>query len=143
MKRIIRRYELTDAEWERVRLYFPERQLGDKAHFSSVHSIDNDKASEAHYNNANTLWQSGDLQGAVAEFEALGAYSDAPQLLTQVNTEIANKALEEKDYATALTAYQHLEQTDEIKAKEYELAQACYDPLQPEWDDLVSRLPTV
>lgn len=30
MKRIIRRYELTDAEWERVRPYFPERQLGDK-----------------------------------------------------------------------------------------------------------------
>ena len=30
MKRIIRRYELTDAEWERVRPYFRERQLGDK-----------------------------------------------------------------------------------------------------------------
>ena len=30
MKRIIRRYELTDAEWERVRPYFPERQPGDK-----------------------------------------------------------------------------------------------------------------
>ena len=91
------------------------------------YSDSNDKASEAHYNNANTLWQSGDLQGAVAEFEALDDYSDAPQLLTQVNTEIANKALEEKDYATALTAYQHLEQTEEIKAKEYELAQACYE----------------
>jgi len=91
------------------------------------YSDSNDKANEAHYNTANTLWQSGDLQGAVAEFEALGDYSDAPQLLTQVNTEIANKALVEKDYATALTAYQHLEQTDEIKAKEYELAQACYD----------------
>ena len=30
MKRIIRRYELTDAEWERLKPYFPERQLGDK-----------------------------------------------------------------------------------------------------------------
>ena len=30
MKRIIRRYELTDAEWERLQSYFPERQLGDK-----------------------------------------------------------------------------------------------------------------
>ena len=30
MKRIIRCYELTDAEWERLKPYFPERQLGDK-----------------------------------------------------------------------------------------------------------------
>ena len=30
MKRIIRRYELTDAEWERLQPYFPERQMGDK-----------------------------------------------------------------------------------------------------------------
>ena len=30
MKRIIRRYELTDAEWERMQPYFPERQMGDK-----------------------------------------------------------------------------------------------------------------
>ena len=30
MKRIIQRYELTDAEWERLQPYFPERQMGDK-----------------------------------------------------------------------------------------------------------------
>ena len=30
MKRIIRRYELTDAEWKRLQPYFPERQMGDK-----------------------------------------------------------------------------------------------------------------
>lgn len=30
MKRIIRRYELTDNEWERLQPYFPERQKGDK-----------------------------------------------------------------------------------------------------------------
>jgi transposase len=30
MKRIIRRYELTDAEWARLQPYFPERQMGDK-----------------------------------------------------------------------------------------------------------------
>ena len=30
MKRIIRRYELTDAEWERLQPYFPEQQMGDK-----------------------------------------------------------------------------------------------------------------
>ncbi len=30
MKRIIRRYELTDEEWERLNAYFPGRQLGDK-----------------------------------------------------------------------------------------------------------------
>ena len=28
MKRVIRRYELTDEEWERLRKYFPERQPG-------------------------------------------------------------------------------------------------------------------
>ena len=28
--RVIRRYELTDTEWERLSKYFPERQLGDK-----------------------------------------------------------------------------------------------------------------
>ena len=30
MKWIIRRYELTDNEWERLQPYFPERQKGDK-----------------------------------------------------------------------------------------------------------------
>ena len=30
MKRIIRWYELTDAEWERLQPYLPERQMGDK-----------------------------------------------------------------------------------------------------------------
>ena len=30
MKWIIRRYELTDAEWKRLQPYFPERQMGDK-----------------------------------------------------------------------------------------------------------------
>ena len=30
MTRVIRRYELTDAEWERLQPYFPKRQMGDK-----------------------------------------------------------------------------------------------------------------
>ena len=30
MKTVIRRYELTDAEWERLKPYFPDRQAGDK-----------------------------------------------------------------------------------------------------------------
>jgi transposase len=30
MKALIRRYELTDAEWERLQPYFPDRQAGDK-----------------------------------------------------------------------------------------------------------------
>ena len=30
MKAVIRRYELTDAEWERLKPYFPDRQAGDK-----------------------------------------------------------------------------------------------------------------
>ena len=30
MTRVIRRYEMTDAEWERLQPYFPERQMGDK-----------------------------------------------------------------------------------------------------------------
>ena len=86
-----------------------------------------EKVSETRYNYANAMRESGDLQGAAEEYEMLGEYSDAPQQLVQVNAEIANKAMEAKDYATALTAFQHLEQTDEIKAKEYELAQACYE----------------
>ena len=30
MSQVIRRYELTDSEWERIQVYFPERQQGDK-----------------------------------------------------------------------------------------------------------------
>lgn len=30
MVQVVRRYELTDAEWERLQPYFPERQMGDK-----------------------------------------------------------------------------------------------------------------
>ena len=30
MGTVIRRYELTDAEWERLQPYFPDRQAGDK-----------------------------------------------------------------------------------------------------------------
>ncbi len=30
MTRVIRRNELTDAEWERLQPYFRERQMGDK-----------------------------------------------------------------------------------------------------------------
>lgn len=85
------------------------------------------KANEVRYNNANNLWKSGDLQAAAKEYEMLGEYADAPQLFVQINTEIADKALADKDYAVALVAYRYLEQTDEVKAKEYELAQACYE----------------
>ena len=30
MTKVIRRYELTDSEWERLRAYFRQREMGDK-----------------------------------------------------------------------------------------------------------------
>ena len=30
MQKIIRRYELTDKEWERLKIYFPDRKPGDR-----------------------------------------------------------------------------------------------------------------
>ena len=47
--------------------------------------------------------------------------------MTKVLTEIADNSMANKDYASALSAYQGLEQTAEIKEREYKLAQICYD----------------
>ena len=86
-----------------------------------------DLAVGTRYDYAKSLWEAGDLDAALREMEAVGGYADAPQLAEQINTQIADAAMEQKDYAAALAAYQRLQQTDEIKAKEYELAQRCYD----------------
>ena len=37
METAIRRYELTDAERERLQPYFPDRQAGDKAGRARIH----------------------------------------------------------------------------------------------------------
>ena len=86
-----------------------------------------DRAKSIRYEQAMSLWQAGDLEAAARHLVILGEYKDAAEKLVQVSTALADRALEEKDYATALIAYQRLEQTDEIKAKEYSLAQMCYN----------------
>ena len=79
------------------------------------------------YLNAQTLWQSGDLQAAAEHFIALGNYMDSAASQVKVRTEFADLSAEKSDYMTAITIYQSLEQTDEIKEREYSLAQRSYD----------------
>lgn len=86
-----------------------------------------ERAKALRYAKAKALWDGGDLQAAREEYEALANYSDAPQMLTKVLTEIADNSMANKDYASALSAYQGLKQTTEIKEREYKLAQICYD----------------
>lgn len=86
-----------------------------------------ERAKALRYAKAKALWDGGNLQAAREEYEALADYSDASQLLIKVLTEIADNAMMDKDYASALSAYQGLEQTAEIKEREYKLAQICYD----------------
>ena len=99
------------------------------ATFESIsnYSDSSERAKSLRYNKAKALRSNGELQAARQEYEVLGDYSDSADLLVQVLTEIADKAMDEKDYATALSAYQGLEQTDYIKEREYMLAQLCYD----------------
>ena len=93
----------------------------------SDYSDSSERAKVLRYDHAKALWNEGNLQAARKEYEALGNYTDSADLLVQVLTETADKAMDEKDYATALSAYQGLEQTDYIKEREYMLAQLCYD----------------
>lgn len=81
----------------------------------------------ARYDKAKELWASGDLKGTLSELKILGDYRDAKELLKSLSIEIAEKATADKDYATALDVYLHMEQTDEIKVREYMLAQTCYN----------------
>lgn len=99
------------------------------ATFESIsdYSDSSERAKSLRFEKAKALWNNGELQAARQEYEALGDYSNSEDLLIQVLTEIADKAMDEKDYATALSAYQGLEQTDYIKEREYMLAQLCYD----------------
>ena len=86
-----------------------------------------EKANQELYEKAKALWDAGDLQGAREEYKALGSYSDAAQQLIKVCIEMAEQSILNKDYAAALSVYQGLEQTPEIKEREYSLAQVCYD----------------
>ena len=99
------------------------------ATFESISNYNDssDRAKSLRYEKAKALRANGELQAARKEYEVLGDYSDSEDLLVQVLTEMADKAMDEKDYATALSAYQGLEQTDYIKEREYMLAQLCYD----------------
>ena len=86
-----------------------------------------DRANAIRYDKAKALWDEGDLQAARTEYETLGEYSDAASQLIKVLTEIADNSMANKDYPSALSAYQGLEQTAEIQEREYKLAQICYD----------------
>lgn len=82
---------------------------------------------EIHYTKAQMLENSGDEKLAAEEYAACGDYEDSEEKLVSLSLEIADEAFENKDYGTALEYYTNLEQTDELKEKEYELAQTCYE----------------
>lgn len=86
-----------------------------------------DLAKITDYTYAKALRDEGKLSDAAEVLKSLGDYENAAEQLVDISIQIADKALAEKDYAVALTSYQRLEQTDKIRAKEYELAQFCYD----------------
>lgn len=93
----------------------------------AAYSDSQERANSIRFEKASALWQSGELQPAAEEFKALGNYKNAAADLVKVSTELAEKSMANKDYAVALAAYQVMEQTDEIKEREYQLAQTCYD----------------
>ncbi len=93
----------------------------------SAYSDSQERANAIRYEKANALWQSGELQLAAEEFKTLGNYKSAASDLVAVNAELINKSITDKDYDAALVAYQSMEQTDEVKEYEYQLAQLAYD----------------
>ncbi len=85
------------------------------------------KADEVSYAKAEALLLAGDETGAEAVWEALGSYSDSAERLNRLRLQVADEAFAANDYALALEYYQKLTQTDDVKAKEYTLAQTAYD----------------
>ena len=95
------------------------------AQFETINEIQ--RANEVLYAKAEGLLEADDQTGAEAVWEALGDYSDAADRLHALRLQIADEAFAAKDYALALEYYQKLIQTDDVKAKEYTLAQTAYD----------------
>ena len=67
MKRIIRRYELTDNEWERLQPYFPERQKGDNSRFQELEALIQEK-NDTKEILTNFITKLEDLTGEQTEF---------------------------------------------------------------------------
>ena len=93
----------------------------------AAYSDSQDRANEIRYQKAASLWQAGELQQAAEQYRLLGGYKDAASSWVKVSTELADASMKAGDYATAFSAYQALEQTDEIREREYQLAQLCFD----------------
>lgn len=81
----------------------------------------------AHYKKGLHLWESSDKIAAEAELVYVSESYDVAADLEKLRTEIADDAFAKKEYDTALEYYVMLPQTDDLKAKEYQLAQTCYD----------------
>ncbi len=85
-----------------------------------------DKLAQARYLYAAALLDSGDEAGAEAMYALIPEYGDVPGRLHTLRLKIADSALEAKEYERALELYLKLPQTDELKSREYALAQTCY-----------------
>ena len=86
-----------------------------------------DKLTLTRYRYAAALVEKGDDAEAEAMYSLIPDYSDVPGLLHGLRLRIADKAFEAKEYERALELYLKLPQTEELKSREYALAQACYD----------------
>ena len=85
------------------------------------------RVTEATYRKANALAEQDEYEDALAAYALLGEYRDSGEQTEKLLLKIADAAYADGDYAKALDHYIQLEQTDELKAREYDLAQACYE----------------
>ena len=85
------------------------------------------RVTEATYKKAAALAEQGEYEDALAVFISLDDYRDSGEQAEKLLLRIADAAYADGDYAKALDHYIQLEQTDELKAREYDLAQACYE----------------
>ena len=97
--------------------------------FASLYNYEdsNLKRKEALYAYAGQLAAASQWEDALTAYQELGDYQDAAAQCLTMQEALAETAFASKDYATALAYYIALPQTDERKAREYTLAQTCYD----------------
>ncbi len=86
-----------------------------------------DRVKEVHYKKAGSLEDKGEKILAAEEYAICGDYLDSAEKVKVLSRSIADEAFDAGDYGTALEHYINLEQTDELKGREYELAQTCFD----------------
>ncbi len=86
-----------------------------------------DRVKDAVYRKAAMLTEQGQYEDALEAYISLDDYRDSREQANSLHRQIADAAFTNGDYAKALDHYIWLEQTDELKAREYSLAQACYE----------------